>query len=64
MYFLIAGLSVKNVLLVENAAVYEILLFSVSAVVFVYGVSNYFIHKRKIKSSEIHVGNYKEEYEK
>jgi putative membrane protein len=64
MYFLIAGLSVKNLLQVENSVYYEILLFSVSAIVFIYGLINYINHKRKIKSSEIHIGNYKAEYEK
>jgi putative membrane protein len=64
MYFLIAGLSVKSLLQVENSIIYEIVLFSVSAIVFIYGLINYFIHRRKIKSSEIHIGNYKDEYEK
>jgi len=64
MYFLIAGLSVKNVLLIENGLMIEIILFSASLILFVYGVVNYFVHKRKIKESEIHIGNYKDEYEK
>jgi len=64
MYFLIAGLSVKNVLLIEDGLMIEIILFLGSIILFVYGVINYFFHKRKIRQSEIHIGNYKEEYEK
>lgn len=64
MYFLIAGLSVKNVLLIENGLMIEIILFSGSFILLVYGVVNYFIHKKKIRDSEIHIGNYKDEYEK
>lgn len=64
MYFLMAALSLRSLLQVEHALVYEILLFSFSGGVFVYGVANYFVHRRKIKNSEIHIGNYKDEYEK
>lgn len=47
MYFLIAGLSVKNVLLVENGLVIEIILFSGSFILFVSGIINYYFHKKK-----------------
>ena len=45
MYFLIAGLSVKNVLLVENGLVIEIILFS-GSFLFVSGIINYYFHKK------------------
>lgn len=64
MYFLIAGLSIKNVLLIENGLIIQVVLFSSSFILFTYGVINYFIHKKKIKDSETHIGNYKDEYEK
>ena len=35
MYFLIAGLSLKNVLKIENSIVIEIVLFSVSGIIFI-----------------------------
>jgi len=63
MYFLVAGLSIKNVLLIENGLILQVVLFSVSAILIIYGVFNYFNHKKKIRSSEIHIGNYKDEYE-
>ena len=46
MYFLIAGLSLKNLLKIENSSVIEILLFAVSFVIFVLGIANYFKHKK------------------
>ena len=64
MYFLIAGLSIKNVLLIENGLIIQIVLFSTSFILFTYGVINYFIHRKKIKNSEIHIGHYKDEYAK
>lgn len=63
MYFLVAGLSVRNVLLIDNGLMIEIILFFVSITLFVYGVINYFKHKKKIKDSEIHIGHYQDEYE-
>lgn len=38
MYFLIAGLSLKNVLKIENSIVIEIALFSVSGIIFIIGI--------------------------
>lgn len=64
MYFLIAGLSIKNVLLIENGLILQIVLFLTSFFLFAYGVINYFIHRKKIRDSEIHIGNYKDEYER
>ena len=63
MYFLIAGLSIKNVLQIENGLVFQVVLFSTSLVLFIYGVINFFIHKKKIRDSEIHIGHYRDEYE-
>jgi len=64
LYFLIAGLSIGNVLQIENGLIIQIVLFSTSFILFTYGVINYFIHKKKIRDSEIHIGHYKNEYEK
>lgn len=62
MYFLVAGLSIKNVLLIEKGLILQVVLFLVSAILLIYGVFNY-IHHKKISSSEIHIGSYKDEYE-
>ena len=48
MYFLIAGLSLQNVLKIENSNIIEIVLFSVSGIIFLIGIGNYFKHKKSI----------------
>ncbi len=48
MYFLIAGLSLKNVLKIENSIVIETVLFSVSGIIFIIGIFNYFKYKKLI----------------
>lgn len=62
MYFLIAGLSIETVLNVHSGKIYQVVLFSISALLLLAGVMNYFINRKKIKESEQHVGNYKSEY--
>jgi putative membrane protein len=62
MYFLIAGLSLKNVLKVENSALIEVVLFTLSFLIFVFGIVNYFKHKKSILENKKHIGDYQLEY--
>ena len=62
MYFLIAGLSLKNVLKIENSIGIEIVLFSVSGIIFIIGIYNYFKHKKLILENKKHIGDYQLEY--
>ena len=62
MYFLIAGLSVKNLLEIENSLLIQSGLFIVSFVILVLGVINYFKHKKSILENKKHIGNYQLEY--
>jgi putative membrane protein len=62
MYFLIAGLSLKNVLKVENSALIEVALFTLSFLIFVFGIVNYFKHKKSILENKKHIGDYQLEY--
>ena len=62
LYFLVAGLSLKNLLKIENSLSLEFLLFGISFGTSLYGVYNYYRHKKLIKKSERHVGNYKTDY--
>jgi putative membrane protein len=48
MYFLIAGLSLKNLLKFENSNVIELSLFIISFLILVLGIFNYFKHKKSI----------------
>ena len=62
MYFLIAGLSLKNVLKIENSIVIETVLFSVSGIIFIIGIFNYFKYKKLILENKKHIGDYQLEY--
>lgn len=62
MYFLIAGLSLKNLLKVENSLLIEIALFGTSIVIFILGTLNYLKHKRSIANNIKHIGEYQLEY--
>jgi putative membrane protein len=62
MYFLMAGLTLQNIFLGKNYLFLELVLFGISILVLVIGIINYFKHKNKISTSEIHVGAYKDEY--
>lgn len=62
MYFLMAGLSLRNIFKVNDYTLLEVLFYLISLSVLLLGIYNYFRHKRMISSSAIHVGNYKGEY--
>ncbi len=62
MYFLIAGLSLKKLLKIENSTLIEVSLFTVSFVIFVLGILNYFKHKKTILENKKHIGDYQLEY--
>ena len=64
MYFLIAGLSLRNLLKIENSLFIEIALFITSFVIFVLGTINYFKHKKSIIENKKHIGDYQLEYYK
>ena len=62
MYFFIAGLSLENLLKIENSFMIEWFLFLSSFVIFCIGVLNYLKHKKMIFENEKHFGDYKMEY--
>jgi putative membrane protein len=64
MYFLIAGLSLRNLLQIENSLLIEIALFIASFVILVFGTLNYFKHKKSILENKKHIGEYQLEYYK
>ena len=63
MYFLVAGLTINNVLQVEHGNIIRSVMFVIAGLLFVTGVINYFYQQRNIKQSEQHIGNYKLDYE-
>ena len=62
LYFTIAALSLHNLLKVKNSNLIEIVLLALAGIIFIFGLFNYFIHRKRIFESEKHVGNYKQEY--
>ena len=64
MYFLIAGLSLRNLLKIENSLLIEIALFITSFVIFIFGTVNYVKHKKSIAANKKHIGDYQLEYYK
>jgi putative membrane protein len=58
MYFLVAGLSVQNLLKLENGLYIQIGLFFMSALILTLGIINYYVHKKKIKRNQKNVGAY------
>lgn len=62
LYFLVAGLSLRSLLHMEDSLILELTLFSVSLGTLFFGIFNFFKHKRSIEKSKIHIGNYKDEY--
>jgi putative membrane protein len=64
MYFLIAGLSLPNLLKVENSLLIEIGLFITSFVIILLGTFNFFKHKKSISENKKHIGDYQLEYYK
>jgi putative membrane protein len=62
LYFLVAGLSLKSLLKLENSLLFQITFFVVSFLAMVIGVYNYCKQKRLIQNSEIHIGDYKTDY--
>lgn len=63
MYFLVAGLTINNLLQVQYGSLIKLILFIIAGLVLLTGVINYFLQHRTIKNSERHIGNYKSEYE-
>src|SRR5690606_26186548 len=63
MYFLVAGLSIPQLVNRPSAVLFETSLFTVSAIVIIVGIVNYIRNNKKTKQSKIHIGDYKVEYE-
>ncbi len=63
MYFMVAGLTIQNLGDIPRAGIYEIPLFTISAILLISGVLNYFRNKKKIRESEQQVENDVKEWE-
>ena len=62
MYFLVAGLSMRNLIQLDNPSIMEFGFFTISGIILLVGLYNYRKNQRITKKSEIHVGDFKLEY--
>lgn len=62
MYFLVAGISIKNLTDISYGWIIEIIFVGISIILLLVGVLNYKKQHEKIKDSEKHIGNYLDEY--
>lgn len=63
LYFAVAGLTLNNLLTINYGVYIEVSCWTISVVVLVIGVKNYYRQKKKISDSEKHIGDYKLEWE-
>lgn len=64
MYFLVAGLSINNLLDVNHGPLIQYIFIGISLLLVCIGFWNYRIQNIKIKQSEKHIGDYKDDFEK
>lgn len=62
LYFFIAGLSINSLLKMEGKTIIENTFFIISFLIILFGIINYFKHKKMILGNEKHIGDYKMEY--
>lgn len=62
LYFSIAGLSTGNLLKIENSFFIETSFYFLSFIILIFGIINFFKHKKMISESEKQIGDYKLDY--
>ena len=62
MYFLVAGISINNLTTFKYGLEFEIVFIIISITLLIIGIFNYKKQKNRINESEIHIGNFKDDY--
>jgi putative membrane protein len=62
LYFLVAGLSIENLITISNSLFFEIFFFSCSLALVGIGLYNYFINKKFIEENKKNIGQYQYDY--
>jgi putative membrane protein len=62
MYFFVAGLSSKSLLKIDNSILIEISFYTISFAMLIFGLLNFFKHRKMITENRKHIGNYKLDY--
>ena len=63
MYFLVAGLSTRNLFKIENGIMIEISFYIVGFSILFFALFNFFKDKKMILENKKHIADYKVEYE-
>lgn len=63
LYLFVAGLSTENLLKLPTDHPAIFFLFGLSPVILVVGIIQFFYQKKKIDEAEIHIGEYKDDYD-
>lgn len=63
MYFVVAGLSMRNLLKVDHALTFEIMFYIAAGSILCLGIFNYFFQKKRIKESKDHIVHGKDPFE-
>jgi putative membrane protein len=62
MYFLVAGLSTRNLLKIENSIIIEVSFYLIAFVILILGIVNFFKQRKMITENEKYIGDYKLDY--
>lgn len=57
LYFMLGGLSLSNLLKMEDAALMEVIMFCIAALLVIIGSFNYMYQQRKIARSKLQIGH-------
>jgi putative membrane protein len=59
LYFFIAGLSISEFMKLENESIIVVVFVALAFLLFITGIVTFYIQKKKIARSRLHIGNYK-----
>ncbi|HNR09029.1 MAG TPA: DUF202 domain-containing protein [Saprospiraceae bacterium] len=62
LYFVVAALSIQNLLRIENGWYLELGFFVASGIILGLGLISYFHHRKRIEESKRHIGHYQDEF--
>ncbi len=63
LYFSIAGFTINSIVKINYGSLIKIIFLFISAIILVVGIIAFFLQKRKLHQSKIHIGDYKFDWE-
>ena len=62
MYFVMAGLTIRNLFTSGEHRVIEFAFYGIAGLVIIAGITNFITHRKMIQKSQIHIGHFKDDY--